>query len=166
MKFILIALAFSAAAFAQQPADVAPPYPANWYGAGAAYNRFAAPQINGFASYAHLLSFNALKFPIFSFTSMDVSSVSAKHFSAQTSVRSGIATVLKRKGPLFLMGLANAGVATAGQATGGAFSGGGMLVIAPVKTKGWSLIFGARVLHTSIGGTQAVYEFGIGRSYK
>lgn len=145
MKYILLFLAASLGAHAQS----------NWSGAGIAYG---SPHVNGWASYAHRISEPAL---LYSFTSMDIT---AAHGQPQTSVRTGVATVIRSVGPVTVLGFGESGMATTASGFGGAFDGGGVAIIR-LGRGGLTLAVAARVLHTAMGGTQTVWEVGFGRAY-
>lgn len=135
------------------------PLPANWAGVGAAYNSYAAPNIAGWASEASLISCSG---QVYSFSSWDITSARTKPFTAQTSARTGIALVVRQFGPVYILGLGDAGVAAAASNLSGAFSGGGMGFVRLGKTN-WTINVGARLLHTGIAGNETIYEFGLGR---
>lgn len=136
--------------------------PANWAGAGAAYNGYSRPQVNGWASYAKLLTEKGGG--LYSFTSWDVTSARTKPFTTQTSARTGIATIVKQVGPIYVLGFGDAGMASSSDGFGGAFSGGGIGVWKIGKTS-FTFVAAARVLRVSNGATQTVYEVGFGRVY-
>ena len=162
METLIVALMLCQAAV-NPPVPPAEIYPPNWYGAGAAWNQMASPQINGWASYAHLLT---AKGPVYSFTSWDVTSAkSPDHkFTPQTSTRTGLATVIRKIGPVTVIGLVDGGMAAASSNVSGAFSGGGVGIITLGKSS-WNIVVGAKFLTTPLGGKQAAYQFGFGKSY-
>ena len=135
--------------------------PQNWAGAGAAYNSETRPAVAGWFSYAVLIS---QKGSLYSFTSHDVFLSSVKPYTVETSVRSGLATVVRSVGPIIVLGFGDAGFTAGGTSIGGAFSGGGIGVIRLGKTN-WTLELAARVIKSSINptGNQTVYEIGAGR---
>ena len=139
----------------------APTLPANWVGVGAGYTAGATPPVNGWASYATLVSG---KGQLYSFSSYDIVAGASKPHNITTSARTGFATLLKVWGPVYVLGFGTAGVAASGTATTGAFSGGGIAVLKLGKTA-WTLEGGWRVLKTPINGVQNVYEFGTGRTF-
>ena len=136
--------------------------PPNFYAAGAGWNQYAHPQINGWASMAHLISTPGVG--IYSYSTYDVTSRTARPFTIQTSTRTGFATLVRRYGPVSIFGLGDAGVALSGTNLGVAFSGGGVGVI-KIGKSAWCVVLGARVLKTAISSTQTIYEAGIGRSF-
>lgn len=157
-KLVLIAILFCSLALrAQAP----PALPQAWAGAGAAYNAYAGPPVNGWASYALLISAKA---QVYSFTTHDLTSSTAKPYTVQTSVRSGLATVLRTLGPIVILGFGDAGLAAAGTSAGSAFSGGGVGLIRLGKTQ-WTIALGGRQLKTAIGGSQTIWEMGFGRMF-
>lgn len=146
---LLALFLLAASAFAQAPA--------NWLGAGASYNPYADP--GGWIAYATLLS---QKGPVYSFSEITITNATKGKFTPQTSVTTGFATTLRTFGPVSVMGLANVGVTTSSNATGSAYAGGGVVLwqIKPSLT----LVVGAQMLRTSAQ-MQAVYSFGVGRSW-
>lgn len=167
LNAMVIALLLTVAAFAQTaaaPASTSTDYPNNFAGGGAALNA-AVNQWNGWLTYGHKMQST---FPLYSFTTTDVTSVNPKAFAAQTSVRTGLATDLKRYTwkslVVDVIGLGDAGTAISGSNIGSAFSGGGFVALSK-KGSGWHAILGARVLKTSLAGSQAIYEFGLAKSY-
>lgn len=135
--------------------------PSNWVGAGAAYTSGAAPPVAGWASYAVLVSG---KGQVYSFSSYDVQSARTKPFSVVTTTRTGLATILKQWGPVYVLGFGTAGVAAATNATTGAYSGGGV-AIWRISSTDWTLCLGIRIAKNAVLGTQNVYEFGFGRTF-
>ncbi len=130
--------------------------------AGAGYNPFTRPGAAGWFSYANLLD---AKSQTYVFTTQELSSSTERPYTAQTSVRIGIGTVLKQFGPVRILGIVDGGGAVAGSDSGGAASGGTMAVFSIGKSR-YSLVAGFRVLKTSIvSGTPKVYEFGLGRAF-
>lgn len=158
MKTVLALVLFVGIGFGQN----LPPLPNQWFGAGAAYNASTKPAIAGWASYAHLMSGSA---QTYSFTSYDVTSLNPKTFTAQSSVRTGLATVIRCYKNACLLGYGDLGVAVSASNLGGAFSGGGIGVIRIGKSQ-WTGLVAARVIKTSLGPQQAVYEIGVGRMSK
>lgn len=140
-------------------AQTAPALPNNWAGAGAAYTNFVNPPISGWFSYAVLLSERGA---LYSFTTHDITSSRTKPYTIQTSIRTGLATLVRRIGPIAMLGFGDAGVAGAGESIGGAFSGGGIGILQIGRTN-WTLEIAVRRIKTTIGETQSVFEFGAGR---
>jgi hypothetical protein len=130
--------------------------PNEFLAAGCAYNRYAAPQINGLVTYANRVQ----QTNIFSFTTYDVRSASDLAYQPQTSIRTGVAPMLFRFGRVWLFGLGDAGVAYTGSAFGAAFSGGTGLAIQ--LGRGWSVLAVARVIKTGLTDRQEAYEIMIG----
>lgn len=155
LRLALVLFAFAAACFAQSA------LPQNWAGVGAGLNQASRPPVAGWFSYATLISQSG---QLYSFSTHDVFLSQAKPYTVQTSVRTGLATVLRTIGPLVVLGLGDAGLAAGGTSVGGAFSGGGIGVLRLGKTS-WTIAAGARVLKTSTGGSQTVYELGLGRTF-
>jgi hypothetical protein len=135
--------------------------PQNWAGAGGAFTPATSPQAAGWASYATLISQTT---QAYSFTSHDIFLSANLPHTVLSSVRTGIALVMRRAGPLTVLGLGDAGVAAGGTSAGGAYSGGGIGILQIGKTS-WTLCAAVRVVKTTIGGTQNVYEFGLGRLF-
>lgn len=137
--------------------------PQNWAGAGTAYNSESRPAVAGWFSYATSISQKA---QLYSFTSHDVFVSSAKPYTVQTSVRSGLATVVRTLGPVIVLGFCDAGFAAGGTNVGGSFSGGGIGIIRLGKTD-WTIALAARVVKSSINstGNQTVYELGLGKQF-
>lgn len=140
----------------------APVLPNQWMGAGAAWNQNTTPQIAGWASYAKLVS---AKGQTYSFTSWDITSSKAKPYTAQTSARTGLATVIRQFGPITLLGFGDAGMATSVSNFAGAFSGGGIVAIKLGKTD-FTINLAARVIKVASQSNQVIYEFGFGRTSK
>jgi hypothetical protein len=154
-KLLILPLAVICAAVAQ---------PSNWVGSGAAFNQAASPQINGWASYATLLSKPQL---LYSFSSYDVTPIRLSgKLTIQTSARTGFAMVIRQLGPITLLGLLDGGMAAAGtgagQTVGSAFSGGGIAVWKLGKTN-WTVAAAYRRLQTTA--PQDVFEIGFGRTF-
>jgi hypothetical protein len=145
-------------------------YPNVWLGAGGAYTSQSTPNVAGWMSVAKMLSQSG---PVYSYTTTDYTSARSKPFTLQSSVRTGLGTVVRQWGPVSVIGLADAGTALAakpvmgvgpstGTSVGGAFSGGGFAVWRFGKTGQFTVEAGARILKTTIGGSQVVVEFGLG----
>jgi hypothetical protein len=134
--------------------------PNNWAGAGIAYNQFSTPQIAGWASYLHLISVPQAMYAGFSY---DVTSATAHPFKIQTSTRLRVAMVVRQYQRLAIIGLGDAGMAVAGSNLGGAFSGGGAAIYK--LNDGYTVMLGARILKTSLGQSQAIYEIGFGKAW-
>ena len=150
-------LAFVAIALLAIPANA---QTTNWIGAGAGYNSAASPSVNGWASYATLLSKTQL---LYSFSSYDVVPLKVNgKYTIQTSTRTGFALVVRNIGPITVLGLGDAGIAASSVKTGSAFSGGGIAVWRLGKTL-WTLEAAVRRLQTSL--PQSVYEIGFGRGW-
>jgi hypothetical protein len=162
-RLSILILACVMCAFGQTPAATgAPPEPLaqNWIGAGMAWNQSATPQLNGWASYATLLSRSG---QVYSFSTYDVTPIQvAGKYTVQTSTRTGLAVIVRTLGPITILGMADAGVSATSLTTGSAFSGGGIGVYKLGKTE-WTIEAGARLLKTN-GGQQTMYEFGFGRT--
>jgi hypothetical protein len=154
-RALLAALALALCARAQTA------LPQNWAGAGAALNQSSKPPVAGWFAYATLIS---EKGQLYSISTHDVFLSSTKPYTVQSSARTGLATVLRTIGPLVVLGLGDAGMVAGGTALGGAFSAGGIGVLRLGKTN-WTIALGARVIKTSTGGNQNVYEFGTGRTF-
>ena len=150
---LAIALCLASAAFAQ-------PLPSTLAGAGAGWNQYSTPQINGWWMIASKLGDTST----YSVTTWDVTSKNTQPFTAQVSIRTGVAQVLKRFKGVTTMALGDIGGAAGDTNIGGAYSGGGAAVITIGKTN-WHLIAAARRLKTTISDAQTIYEIGFGRSF-
>lgn len=146
------------------PASAQQQLPSNWAGAGAAYNSFASPKVSGWASYATLISEKGM---IYSFTTHEVTSSTRHPFTIQTSIRSGLATVVRRFGPVVILGFGDAGMAGAGSSVGGSFSGGGIAIIQLGKAGRTTLSVSVRNVKSNVGlgQSQQPIEFGVGRTF-
>ncbi len=137
--------------------------PANWAGGGAIYDP-SARKATGWFSFAHLLD---AKSGTYLFTTEDVTPVKATTstpFTVQTSVRIGVATILKEFGRLKILGLMDGGGATIGSSSSGAASGGTIATLR-IKTS-FQIMGGFRVLKTTlVPGTPKLYEMGFGYSW-
>lgn len=142
-------------------AQIDRPLPNNWAGTGAAYASFARPPVSGWFSYAVLVS---EKGALYSFTTHDITSSKTRPYTIQTSVRTGLATLIRRIGPIALLGFGDAGMAGAAESLGAAFSGGGIGILQIGRTN-WTLEIAVRRIKTTIGASQSVYEFGAGRTW-
>jgi hypothetical protein len=155
MKTTILLLATAMAAFAQTP------LPSNWIGAGIALSQETSPQINGWASYAALVSRSG---GIYSFSSYDVMPVTqGGKFTIQTSTRSGFALVIRTLGPITILGFGDGGIAASSLATTGAYSGGGIAVW-KLGSTAWTMEVAARRIKTGAG-PATVCETGFGRSF-
>jgi hypothetical protein len=132
--------------------------PANWAGAGSAWNPNSKPPVAGWVSYATTLKSGSGNY---SFTSYDI--LLSKKSQPITSARTGFATILRQYGPVLILGFGDAGIAAGATVTASAFSGGGVAVIQ--LGKGWSIALPARYIKSAAGVNQMVYEIGIGRSF-
>ena len=129
---------------------------ADFVAGGVNWNQYAAPQVNGWGSYSRQVADR-----VYSFSTAEVTSVSASKFLSQISFRTGIATpVLERFGPFTVYATADVGVASSGDNVGGSYSGGGA-VVAPLG-KGWFLVIPVRVIKTSLSDRQVAVGMGIG----
>jgi hypothetical protein len=154
------------AAFGQAaPATPTPcALPQEWAAAGAAWNQYARPEVNAWASYSHLISCSG---QIYSYTTEDFMSARGR---MQQSIRTGFAAVLRCVGPLCLLVLGDAGLATgtaSGATTiGGAMSYGGIGILRLGSTL-WTLAVAVRPVRSTVAQpgdkTQTLFEFGIGR---
>lgn len=140
--------------------QVAPPD--SFVAAGGSYNAFSRPVAAGWFTYGKLIDTGSATYL---FTTEDVTSSRERPYTAQTSVRMGVATLLKKVGPLQFYGVVDGGGATAGTDSGGAASGGSFAVLQFGK-KTWGAIVGFRILKTSIApGTPKLYEAGFFKSF-
>lgn len=143
--------------------------PTNWIGLGGAYDPSpsASPKSTGWGTYARLLSPSQ---GLYSFTTWDTSGVTLKGFkpgtvvqAVQQSMRTGMALAIRQIKGFTLLGLGDAGLATVGATTTEAFSGGGIGVYR--FASGWTVELGVRVLKTPAGGTETIYEYGMGKTW-
>ncbi len=155
---ILLRVLVSCAIFGAKAAERAVT-PSWWYGTGAGWNSYAAPEVNAWFSYGTLVS---KKRELYVITSWDATSAKEQSYAVQTSVRTGLATIVKRMGPVTVVGLGEMGAAASGSNLGVAFGTGGLGVMRLGKTD-WTLVFGARVIKTALSNQQTIFEFGIGR---
>lgn len=153
--------ALIAATWSHGSVSLAQSLPSNWAGAGAAYSDSIRPPVSGWFSYAMLIS---EKGALYSFTTHDITSSRERPYTMQTSIRTGLATLMRRIGPIAVLALGDAGMAGAGSSLGGAFSGGGIAILQIGHTH-WTLELAVRRIKTTIGETQSVYEFGTGRTW-
>lgn len=97
----------------------------------------------------------------FSLTTVDVTPLDTKQFRFQTSVRTGVAYLLKQVGSFSLIGLGDLGAATTSTAVGSAFSGGGCGAYdTGVRWRHLNIVTCARLLKTTNDKT-VVLEIGI-----
>lgn len=131
--------------------------PANWYGAGAAYNPAGSPKVTGWASYAHLMVASQA---LYTYTTYDI--LFNKGNIPTTSTRTGLATVVRTFGPsFFVLGFGTAGVSQTTTAVQGTFSGGGMLIYKLPKS--WTFGAGYRAVSGSAAGR--ILEWGFGKTW-
>ncbi len=131
--------------------------PDQFVAAGLAFNQYAAPNLNGWSSFAKAVKKDA---GLYSFTTYELSSARTTPFTLQTSVRTGLALALRSVGPVVIFGFGDAGMAASGTTLSGAFSGGGMAAL-PLG-KGWVLVVPVRVVKSAVGGQQVIFELGAG----
>ena len=128
----------------------------SWAGAGASYSQAARPQVAGWIAYAKLLGAG-----FYSVSSYEVTTAKAHTFQAQPAVTTGIGTIVRTAGLVTFLAYADAGVAASGDNVGGAFGPGGYAVIRLGKSH-FTLLVGGRMLKTSIGGSQTMFQLGLG----
>lgn len=155
IRTVILSLCLALSAMAQ---TATPALATDFVAAGAAVNEGSTP--NAWAAYAHLASEST---GTYVFSKYSVTSVKFKPFSAQTTVRTGVAQFVRKLGPVSVYGVLGAGASMAGSSIGGAFSGGGFAVYPIGKTQ-WAVIGSAEVLQTAIGGQTREYDLGIGRT--
>ena len=145
------------------PAPAPATLPVNWFGTGAAYSSLSRPGISGWYSYALLLSNSAR---IYSFTTHDITSTRTRPYTLQSSVRTGIAPVIRQFGPVTILGFGDAGMAGADNSIAAAFSGGGVVVVQLGKTD-WTVVGCVRQFKSNVAGadSQQIYELGFGRTW-
>ena len=133
--------------------------------AGAAYNRYASPQINGWLSYVKRITTSK---PIFSYSTYDITSVKQTPFTVQTSLRTGVLYVVVEFGKVKVFEFGDVGMAVAsvmsGTNVGAAYSGGGGFTYE--LGKGWHTVVVIRELKTSLSDRQTVVEGGFGWASK
>jgi carbohydrate-binding DOMON domain-containing protein len=149
MGRLLIALLATVALAGELPKD--------FVAAGVVHNPYAAPQVNGWASYAKLVTDRR----VYLHGTVDVTSATKVPFTVQVSYRAGVATpVLENFGPFTVFLLAEAGMAAAQDNVGGAWSAGGVLVTG--IHRGWKLLVPVRVTKTALSDYQASIGIGFG----
>ncbi len=153
MAMVLLMVAVGAFAQTALPQDYAT--------AGLFYNSYATPHVTGYGAYATKIGTST-----YSYSVVDVTSISVKPFRPQTSMTSGVATLLKTFGGVNIFGLATAGPSIAPAATGSGgtdvgFGGSaGFLAVKPLKN-GWTLDIPVRMIVSTIE-TKPQYVVGIG----
>jgi hypothetical protein len=143
-----LALLVAGLAFAQDNS------PRQFAGAGASWNQFSSPQINGLLVYAHRLTGN--EYPTYSFSAINLLSVSRNPFKLLTTTETGVAQYLTKFGPFSVYGLGTAGMAAVGTAEGtstGYVLGTGALALAGFKG-GWKVGPYLRVIKSSLAERQ------------
>jgi hypothetical protein len=156
----LICTILSAGLYAQSAASTPVP-PSNFIGAGAAYNPAGSPKTTGWASWGKLID---AKSESYFFTTEDAIVVRTPSYAIQTSVRVGVASLLKQFGPVKIYGIVDGGGATVGTTSGGAASGGGIAEL-PIGKTTYHFMAGFRILKTSLPGTPKLYEIGFLKSF-
>jgi hypothetical protein len=131
--------------------------PSNWVGVGAGYNPTGSPKVTAWTSLAIVVNEGS---QLYSYSTYDV--IPQRGAVPVTSLRTGVATVLRRFGPsLYLLGFATVGAATSSTATTGSVSGGGILLYQ--FKPGWTVEGGVRAVNGSATGK--VFEVGFGRTF-
>lgn len=129
--------------------------PNYWLGAGLGYNSKGSPKTTEWASFAALVNQTG---QIYSYSSYDASFGKGRVLT--TSTRTGVATVLKQYGRLYILGFGQAGTAQTNGAFTSSFSGGGMAFYR--RKNDFTFEFGARIeKNGSISSPR--YEFGAGK---
>jgi hypothetical protein len=145
-RYLLFLLLFTLPLFAESPAQ--------WAGAGATFNQYSAPQINGILVYAKRLTDN--NYPTYSFSSVNILSMEKSPFRVMTTVETGVSQFVTKFGPFNVYGLGTMGMAASGNVggteTGVVFSGGG-LALAKLG-RGWSIGPVLRVIKPAISDRQ------------
>ena len=155
-KLLLNLLVVAAMAFGQSAT------PQGFVAAGAGWNPYTTPQASGWASYGYLIN---EKQELYWFTTEDITSSSKRPFTIQTSIRTGLATPLKKIGRLTVMGLFDIGGASSSISSGLAGSTGSIGTFR--LTKNWYAVGGFRVLKINgMEGTPKLYEVGFGYTFK
>lgn len=153
----------------QAAATPAVAYPAQWYGAGLAYNPSGSPVANGWFSAAVRVTnpTTATGVPaLYSFTTTDetFAKIGGK-YQLTSSPRTGVGSILHStqigKWWVHIMAFGDAGAATTTSNLLGAFSGGGGGILQHGK---WTFEVFDRVLKISGAQNQNVIEFGVGRT--
>jgi hypothetical protein len=118
-----------------QPQPAAPALPSNYVGIGAGYNGGTIPNLNLTATFATLISRSG---GLYSFTSGDYYSARTKPFSVTSSLRTGIAMVIRSWSRFTVLEIANAGAA--GGSTGGVLPSLGVGAVGVMTLpNGWAL---------------------------
>ncbi len=150
MRFVRVLAAFGLCVLP----GVSQEFPQQWAAAGATFNQYAAPQINGLAVYAHRLTSN--EHPMYSFSVINILSVQRSPFRVMTTTETGVAQYLTTFGAFRVYGIGTLGLATAGSGdgtnTGMVFTGGG-LAQASIG-KGWTVGPLVRIVKPTIGDRQ------------
>lgn len=137
--------------------NVAPPLPNHWIGLGIGYNASGSPHTTGLISLA--LCINQTN-QIYSYSTYEA--LPSKKGVPTLSTRTGLATVLRQFGPVYLLGLGTVGVAQTGTAVTSSFSGGGILM--QRFHTDYTLGFGARFAKAG-NFSQPIYEILFGRTW-
>lgn len=156
MKKLLFSLLLTAGLALAQPA------PTGFVAAGGGWNPYTTPQASGWASYGYLIN---EKQELYWFTTEDFTSSTKRPFTIQTSIRTGLATPLKKIGRITIMGLFDIGGASSSISSNMAGSTGSIILLR--LTKNWYAVGGFRVLKINgTSGTPKLYEAGIGYTFK
>lgn len=153
MKPFLLLLA-ALPAFCQTPDAT----PTTFYAFGVSALTQSSPKPTGWVVVAHLIQKSA---QLWSFSESDYTYAKLTK-QVQSSVRTGIATPLRKFGTVTVYGLGDGGVASTGTSAGFAVAGGLCAPIDLGRKSGFQFVPGWRLLHTATGGTQNIVEFGIG----
>lgn len=149
---VLFALAVFSVSLAFAQATPAVPFPDQFVSAGGFYNQANSPAASGFVSYAKKLSESG----IYSYTVIDITSVSKQPFRAQTTTETGLAQFIKSAGSFDIFTVGTAGAALSGTAagtnTGFALSGGALVTKA--VGAGWFVGASVRATYSTTGTLQ------------
>lgn len=155
MKTILLFL-IAGSGLAQTPASS---LPAVFTAAGISYNSQGSPKAGGWLSLAIRLTANGGG--TYSYSTTDFI---PKGKLLQSSVRTGVAQVIRQWKHFTTLGLLDGGIASTGTNTGAAGTVGGVLVWQKPQNN-WGVVGCMRKLVTTTGASQTVIEVGVGYTF-
>lgn len=126
-------------------------------GGGVGFNKYSAPQANGWLTFGRKIQEGTYVTGTTDLT------------GKTNSVRAGIEQIFLQVGPLVLTAKADAGMATANASNlGGAFAGGGSILLdisKLAKAPGAYLVGSVRALKTSLAEVEPVFYFGVIKTF-
>ena len=163
----VIVAAFSITAVAAQTSAVANPqipFPAQFFTGGLNYNSQTSPEVTGYVAYAPVINQSS---GLYSYTAVDVTSVTKHPFRVQTQISTGAAKWIGTFSGFdwFALGAAGAAFNTnaANTATNiGAALSTGVFATKPLGKKGVFLTLTGKMLYSSTGGIQGPFGIGLG----